>query len=156
MRDNDVPFVHQITVPNPGVGAEWRLTASGQGTLRVVAARALLTTSAVVANRLAALTISDGTDLFATIPAPAAITASKAGIVSTMAGAPSVGATDGPLLYPSPTDGWVLLPGWSIGSLTAGLDVGDQWSAIRMYVVEYPTGPKSRYTPDVVVIGEDR
>lgn len=154
MRNQDVAFLKQVTIANPAVGLEWRHTAPGHGIQRIVALRAVITTSAAVANRLPALVLSDGTDDFATIPAPAAVAASLSGVVSTVPGAPSVGAAGGPLLYPSPTDGWTLLPGWSLRTATGAIDAGDQWSAIRLWVVEYPTGPGTRQTPDVATIFE--
>lgn len=154
VNQSDVPFLKQVTQAAPAVGADWRYTGPGQGIQRIVAMRGVLTTSAAVANRLVSLVLSDGTFDYATVPSPAAITASKSGVVSTVPGAPSVGAADGPLLYPSPTDGWLLLPGWSIRASTTAIDVGDQWSAVQLWVVEYPTGPFSRQTPDLAAIYE--
>lgn len=155
MNGNDVAFLKQVRVDNPAAGADWRHTCPGQGVQRIVALRAVLATSVAVANRLPSLVISDGTDDFATIPAGAAIAASLSGVVSTLPGAPSVGAAGGPLLLPSPTDGFVLLPGWSIRSSTALIDVADQWGSICLWVVEYPTGPTTRQTPDVPTIFEN-
>lgn len=154
MNQSDVPFLKPYTVTNPAVATDWTHRCPGHEIHRVLAVRAVLTTDANVANRLPALTINDGTDTFATIPAPAAITASKTGQVSTVAGAPSVGATDGPLLWAAPTDGWLLLPGWGLTVVTAAIQAADQWSAIRLWVVAYPTGGQSRQTPDVTAIYE--
>lgn len=156
MQNADVAYLKQVTVTAPAAGADWRHTCPGQGIHRVVAMRAVLTTSAAVANRAVALVLSDGTDDFATIPAGAAIAASQTGVVATIPGAPAVGAANGPLLLPSPTDGFLLLPGWSLRTATGLIDVGDQWSAIRLWVVEYPTGPTTRQTPDVPTIYEPR
>lgn len=156
MQNADVAYLKQVTIANPAAGADWRHTCPGQGVHRVVAMRAVLTTSAAVANRAVALVLSDGTDDFATIPAGAAIAASQTGVVSTIPGAPGVGATNGPLLLPSPTDGFLLLPGWSLRTATGAIDVADQWSAVRLWVVEYPTGPTTRQTPDVPTIYEPR
>lgn len=156
MRDSDVPFLRPVTIPAPAVNTDWRVTCPGQGIWRIQALRASLATSAAVANRQVSLVLSDGTADFATVPASAAITASKTGVVSTIPGAPSLGVADGPLLFPAPTDGWLLLPGFSLRAVTANLDATDQWSAVQLWVVEYPTGPKDRFTPDVPVIVEAR
>lgn len=156
MQYADVAFPKQVRVDNPAAGADWRYTCPGQGIQRVVAMRAVLTTSAAVANRAVALVLSDGTDDFATIPSGAAIAASQTGVVSSIPGAPTVGAANGPLLLSAPTDGFLLLPGWSLRTATALIDVADQWSAVRLWVVEYPTGPTTRQTPDVPTIFEPR
>lgn len=156
MNANEVPYLRPVTVPNPAVGADWRHTGPGQGVQRVVALRALLTASAAVANRLVSLVLSDGTDDFAASPLTTAVTAGLAVPVSTFPGAQAGGALTTVLTAAAPTDGWMLLPGWSIRAATTALDVGDQWSAIRLWVVEYPTGPSMRRTPDVPTFDEPR
>lgn len=149
MRNQDAPFIRQITVPNPAAGADWRFTSDGQGNRRIIAYRAILTASAAVANRIPAFVLSDGQDDFATIPTTQAITAAQAAIFSAINGSGLVTQAGGPILVPSPTDGWLLLPGWSLRTVTAAIDVADQWSAIKLLVVEYPIGPTTRETPDV-------
>lgn len=156
MNANEVPYLRLVTVTQPAAGADWRHTAPGQGIQRVVAARALLTASAAAANRLVSLVLSDGTDDYAIAPTTTAITATLAVPVSTFPGAQAGGAVTTALTAPSPSDGWMLLPGWSLRTVTAALDAGDQWSAIRLWVVEYPTGPTRRRTPDVAVFDEPR
>jgi hypothetical protein len=145
----DVQYVRGIQVLPPAAGAEFSVTAPGQGTWRVVALSAVLTASAAVANRLPALTWNTSDGMVASSPATAAVTAALSTRFSALAGAIGAGVAAGPQLWATPTDGFVLLPGHSLASVTAGLDAADQWSAIRLLVVEYPTGPNIRLTPDV-------
>ena len=59
-------------------------------------------------------------------------------------------------LLSAPAEGILLLPGWTLRSNTEAIDVGDQYSLIRGLVVEYPTGPTLRQTPDVYTIIEEK
>lgn len=152
----DVPYLRQRGVAAPAAGADWTYSCPGQGLQRIVALRALFTASAAVANRLPSLVLSDGTDDYAASTVGTAITAGLASPVTTWPGASSFGPAAGPLGIPAPTDGWLLLPGWSIRTVTAAIDVADQWSAIFLWVVEYPTGPVSRTTPDVYAFTEPK
>lgn len=114
----------------------------------------LLTTSAAVANRLPSLQLSTSDGIVAAAPAGAAITASLATRLSSFPGAGATGVAAGPQLWATPSQGWLLLPGWSLQVVTAGIDAADQWSAIRAEIVEYPTGPNTRLTPDVTYFSE--
>lgn len=155
MFDNvDVPYVRTIPVANPAAGSDWLLTGPGQGVWRVVGFSALFTASAAVANRVPTLRLSTSDGTLATAPSGAAITAGLAVTLSSFPGAAPFGVAAGPQLFASPTDGWVLLPGWQLQVVTTAIDVADQWSAIRALVVEYPTGPNRRLTPDVYAINE--
>lgn len=154
MRDAAVPFVRTVPVASPAPGADWSLPCPGSATWRILGLRARLTTSAVAATRLPVLSWSDGTDDFSTVPPNNGITASKVGIISTFAGAPQFGAVDGPIIFASPRDGWLLQPGWSLRVNTTAIDVGDQWDKIRVVLVEYQTGAALRLTPDVYAFDE--
>lgn len=145
----DVPTLKQITVANPGAGVDWRHTCPGIALRRIIALRALFTASAAAANRVPTLVLSDGSDDFAASGVATAITANQATAVSTFSGAPAAGLQTGAFTIAAPTDGWLLLPGWSLRAVTAALDAGDAWTAIRLWVVDYPTGPTWRLTPDV-------
>lgn len=150
----DVPFVQSRQLPNPIAGSDWAITAPGHGIWRVTALSALFTASAAVANRIPTLRLSTSDGVVATAPGGAAITAGLATTLSFFPGTAPSGAAGGPQLWAAPNDGWILLPGWTLSPLTAGIDVGDQWSAIRFALTEYPTGPNVRTTPDVAYFTE--
>lgn len=152
----DVPFLKQVPIASPAVGTDWRHICPGQGIQRIVAIRALFTAAAVAVTRLPALVLSDGSDDYASVPANAGVTTGLATLFSTFPGAVGAGVAAGPQLWSAPTDGWLLLPGWSLRTVTAAIDAGDQWSAIRIWLAEYPTGPEVRITPDVHTFTEPK
>jgi hypothetical protein len=118
--------------------------------------RARLTTSAAGFNRTPAFVVSDGNNDVAQSGANNILAVSSVGIYTSFPGAGASGSGNAGFIIESPTDGWVLLPGWSIRSSVASIDGGDQWDQVRLWVIEYPTGPTLRRTPDVGVIEELR
>lgn len=147
--NTDVPFVRPVQIPSPAAGADFTVTAPGQGIWRVVGLTAVLTTSAAVANRIPSLVINGSDGRLAQLVGTASLAASLAATWGTFPGAVAVAGAVSLHQWPMPTDGVVLLPGFSLASLTAAIDAADQWSLIRALVVEYPTGPTWRTTPDV-------
>ncbi len=145
----DAPLVRGLVVANPAAGADFTITAPGHGTLRVTGLRALFTASAAVANRIPSLIVSTGDGDVIVSPSGAAITAGLAVSLSAYEGSAPSGAAAGPQLWGFPSAGVTLLPGWRLRASTAAIDVGDTWTLIRASVVEYPTGPNVRLTPDV-------
>lgn len=126
-----------ILVPTPSVGAEWSTTVPAGVTWEVLAFRHTLTTSAVVANRIPTIRVrdQDGNTLMRFAP-PAVVTAN---VGTPMTYAAGIGG-DRPLsenvsLFPPPFV--TLSSGYTIGSLTSALDVGDAYSAIVVTVREW-------------------
>lgn len=156
MNSNDVPLIREFIVANPAPGADWTFLPPGQATYRIMSLRAVLTASAAVANRLTTLSITDGETTWAFMPGATAITAGLTVAVETYPGAAQHGSLAAGLVLASPTDGWILRPNWRIVAATTAIDVGDQWSAIRVQAMEYPTGPLTRHTPDVYAFTEPR
>lgn len=150
----DVPLVQARRLPNPGAGLDWAITAPGHGIWRVSALSALFTASVAVANRIPTLRVVTSDGVVAAAPAGAAITAGLSVTLSSFPGAGPTGAAAGPQLWATSDEGWLLLPGWSLSPLTAGIDVADQWSNISFALTEYPTGPNVRITPDVTAFTE--
>jgi len=124
-----------IVVPNPTVGHDWTYAFSGPSWYYFHFGMATLVTSAVVANRGVSLAVTytgikvGGFNAVITEPAsqffpycfsPVANVASNGGVVCV------------------PTPDWFLLKdGMTVGTATVALDVGDQWSAIALYVEEF-------------------
>lgn len=154
MGPNDVPYLRPFVIPDPVAGSEWTHTCPGQGIHRIVALRAIFTAAVAVANRSITLVLSDGASDIAQSGASTLVTATTVARVSTFPAAPSSGLLSGVLTIAAPNDGWVLLPGWSLRSLVDSIQAADQWSTIRLWVAEYPTGPTQRRTPDVYTIDE--
>lgn len=120
-------------VANPAAGADWSQSVPAGHLWQLLGVTATLTTSAAVANRAVALVLGDGTNPFLTIPAPAVQAASLAGVYSWAGegGGYAVGVRQ---LAPLP--GLTLPPAWTLGSSTLLVDVGDQWSAVRLLLLD--------------------
>lgn len=120
-------------VAAPAAGADWSQTIPAGHLWRPFSVTAQLLTSAAVANRQAVLVLGDGTNTFAFLSAPA-VQAASTTVVYTWADISTVLALGARQLAPlSDID---LPPGWTIGVATALLDVADQWSAIRLGVID--------------------
>ena len=116
-----------VAVGNPAAGADWAFNVIS--TLTLVGVAALLTTSAVVANRTVQLTIADnGGHRVYSSPFSGNQAASNAERYSWGAGLALSGA-GGSNSCPTPS-GLVVGAGWTIATFTGALDVGDQWSNI--------------------------
>lgn len=133
-----------IEVAAPAAGADWTQTVPGRAFWRVLFARAQLVTDATVASRLAGVRITDGSRSIFDAVLSAAISASTTTIVnwsdSAITNAGVVRTTITPNQVSVTMPELFLLPGFQIQSLTAALQAGDQWSAVRLWVEEYDTG----------------
>lgn len=156
MIDQNLQYLRVISVVQPAVGTEWVQAAPGQGFWRVLGLRFVLITDANVANRAVSLILDDQTDSLIQIPAGAVQINGVTQPYSLFPGSPSAALAGAPWLLPSPTDGLVLMPGFRLRSSTAAIQVGDQYSAIRLYVEELPVGPDRRVIPTVPTISPER
>jgi len=136
-------WAQAVTIGNPAAGTDWSQTVPTNARWELVAASALLTTSAVVANRQPRLIADDGATPVFEAASPVAITAGLAIRESWGAGAGGPVSADiltgGAVSSGLPND--LYLPaGFRVRSATGAIDVGDQWSAIRLYVREWIEG----------------
>lgn len=130
-------LVRTVPVANPAAGADWIATPPQGCAWELLHVKAILQTSAVVANRGPVVRLRDnaGLDLDA-YPAAAVVAASltveqgwEAGLGAAVTAILNVSSmSEPPPLVP--------LAG-SVRSLTANLDVGDQWSGIVLTVREW-------------------
>lgn len=150
----DVPYIKAVQVTQPAAGAEFSLTAPGQGLWRIVSLRAQFVASAAVATRIPSLILGTSDGGVAEFGSTGTITAGQTHRYSSFSGSPNMAGAGNLHLWAFPTDGALLLPGWTLTSSTEAIDVGDQWSIVRALVVEYPTGPALRLTPDVPYFAE--
>lgn len=156
MIDQDLQYLRVVPVAPPAPGQEWSIAAPGQGYWRILAARWVLVTDANVANRHVSLLLDDQTDVLAGLPAGAVQAAGLTQSYSLFPGSPPGALAGAPWLLPAPTDGLVLMPGFRVRSSTVAIQVGDQYSAIRLYVEELPTGPRRRVIPTVPTVTTER
>lgn len=122
-----------VAVPQPAAGADWTLTIPAGHVYRLLSLYAVLASSAVVATRVARLAFTDGARTFLDLSAGASQVAS---LTRRYAWLPSVGpsAVGSGILSALPDV--ALGAGWTIASLTDAIDVGDQWSAIVLNVLD--------------------
>lgn len=143
----NVPYQKLATIPNPAAGADFAITAPGQGFWRVLSLAFRLVTSAAVANRTVTLVADDGTSVFFRTNASIQQAAGATVDYGAFAGASSGGFAGVVGVEPLSQDGIWLQPGWRLRSVTGAIDVLDQYSAIAALVEEYPNGPDTEWTP---------
>lgn len=132
-----------VDVPAPSAGANASFLVDGAWYARVLAARARLTTSAVVANRFLSLDYVDARGTVrASSGASVAVPASQTNVQHDWAwnrGASSSGsgaATASPLLSA------FCPPGFTIRFTVSGIDVGDTLTVLSLWLEKFPTGYK--------------
>lgn len=130
-------------VAAPAVGTDFQITVNDGGVWRVRAIEATLTASAVAANRFPQLRIDDQSTRSMLIAAGAATIANGVTTYSWLLGFPVTMAAVEAGLVCIPLVDHVLHQGWRIGPVTAGRDVGDQWSAISITIERIFTPPKT-------------
>jgi len=128
--------LRSVIVANPAAGADWSLTVPASARWRLQSWSAIFTASATVANRQVRARLGDGVQVTWSGQAQASIVASQVAQVS--AGQSQATSTLIATEINAPLPGQVILPGnFTVSTLTAGIQVGDQWSAIRVEVEEW-------------------
>jgi hypothetical protein len=124
-----------IPISNPKVGQEWIYTHSGPSWFVIASAVAFFTTSAVVANRGVNIQVKYTGILCGAFASVLQQTASQT-LNYTISPASQSIASSGlvPIVIP---DSYVIKDAMTIGTVTSSIDVGDQWSAIALYVYEF-------------------
>jgi hypothetical protein len=132
-----------VDVPQPGAGAAASFLVDGPWSVRVIAARARLTTSAAVANRFVSLDYVDArSNVRASSGASVAVPASQTNqqhewhYNRAAASSGSGAATASPLLFA------FLPPGMTVRFTVANVDAADQLSGLTLWVEKWPTGPR--------------
>lgn len=129
-----------VKVTTPAAGADWTYTLPAGYFYRIVGGSALFTTSAVVANRFAALQVTDGVNVLYTVPNPNAIvttlavalTYSQAGVTAYVAGTKPNGNVPAPSVW--------LPPGYIVSSYTSNIDVSDTYTKVVLWLEQLDFG----------------
>jgi hypothetical protein len=124
----------------PTAGTDFKITVPGQSVWEIVAITALLTPSAVVANRAPVLTVTDGSSTVTKIGPPAVVVAATATTFGWLEDGPTSGATTVGAIQNVKIPGFMLGPGWTIGPVTGAIDVGDTWTNVVLTVIEVFVG----------------
>jgi hypothetical protein len=128
--------IRSVAGTTPAAGAELSDTVPTGARWELIAIVATLTTSAVVANRTPVLLLDDGANVVWRVGSAQTQAASTTESYSFGQGTARSGTNPSAVVDILPNRG-ALLAGWRIRTLTAGIDVGDQYSAIRYWVREW-------------------
>lgn len=134
---HNLPAHDRIRVTAPAAGANWSFTNTDGGILILRAVTFLFTTSAVAANRIVGLKVTTDQDTWLNTSTGLAQIASLAVPYSAFAGSESAAISTAGVALPWRDDGVLIGRGDTIASVTAAIDVGDQYSAIVMDVLRY-------------------
>jgi len=129
-------WLHQVVVASPVAGSDWLLTVPAGVRWRLKHVVAILVASAAASNRIPVLRIGlAAASNLVDMPAPSTITASQNVVLTWGEGLVSASVAGNQVQsLPAET---ILLPGGTIGTSTAGLLAGDQWSGIGVNVEEW-------------------
>lgn len=131
----------RVTIPNPAPGADWSFPLPGGSAWRLLSLVGLLTTSAVVANRVVKFQTLDGAAVFNTVGLPFTQGQSVAQVYC-LSSYPPFAISSSPstpigVAYPN----WFLPAGYIIRAATGLIDVADQWSQLEGLFEEVDLGP---------------
>jgi hypothetical protein len=143
----NVPYLKAKAVASPAAGAEFTITAPGEGLWRIISLAFTVTTDATVSNRSVGLFVDDGTSVVWRSVAAAVQTATLAWDYCAFAGAGNSDNTGSSNYFPLPDGGLLLPAGWRLRSSTNNLQAADAYSAIAAFVEEYPNGPATEWQP---------
>lgn len=129
------PVVYDVVrVTQPAAGADPVIVVPGNQVWQVLSVTGILTADAVVANRRPTLIIDDQTTTVAQVATGIVTVASQATRYSFVNGYDlETGAAGAAVSDPFMADN-VLPSGWRVRFSTLGLDPGDQWSQLAVWV----------------------
>lgn len=150
----NTPRAYARTFDAPAVGLDFNIVPDTAATWLVRSIAATLVTGANVGTRSAILTADNGSTVwFRSSPG-----ATQANGISRFYGgyAGSAGASSqgSAVMWGLPSDGLWLPQGHRLRSAVENIDPADQWSAVTLFIVEFPTGPASQYWPITPLFSE--
>lgn len=129
-------FVHTVAITQPAAGAEWTVTVPTNLRWRPLAAAAVLTTAAAVANRVPDVQLDDGANVYFVGVPNQSIPAATPARVSYAQQIPAAAANVTDVMVQL-AEAAVLMAGHRISSLTRNIQAADQYSAIFLSVEEW-------------------
>lgn len=141
-----------ISQPAPAAGKEWSFTTGGFGLTQILSATVQLVTSAQVPKRAPGISITDGDGkVLLVLTSAAEFAAALTRRISVVEGvAPNVLTASGPAVINIPP--LLLERGYSINSVTEGLQTEDQYGELTLWVEEFeedPVHPLAEIAADV-------
>jgi hypothetical protein len=123
--------IASLAVGNPSAGADWVFTNASTQRFLCNFVCATLAAANSGSARTVTLQISDGANNMALIDCPTTQAINTTVTYSGMSGGFSGGTAGLHLYWPLPTS-VMIGTNWKIGTITGGIQAGDQWSAIRL------------------------
>ena len=145
-----------IRVPNPAAGVDWAHTFTGAFVRRIISVAATLTTSAAVANRAVRLDVTAPEGRALSIPLPAVVTATLTTALTWAEGIYPVNTALFDSALSTGFEGMVMPPGFTIGTVSAALDVADQFSNVLIMVESWESIPWTHYQEKVAAYRGDQ
>lgn len=143
----NIPIARARTFDAPLAGANFIIQPDTAAAWLIRSIACTLITGANVGTRSAILTADNGSATwFRSSPGAtqAAALTRFYGAYNGSAGADSQGSA---VMWGLPTDGLWLPQGHRLLSAVENIDPADQWSAVTLYLLEFPTGPSEIYWP---------
>lgn len=144
-----VSYYKIVSLPAPAAGANFTLTTPGgeYWVMHNIVFR--FVASAAVANRVVHLIADDATDTYFRTVANSLVAAAGDQRFCGFDGAPQSTAVGNDVMFPLPSNGLLLPPGYRFRSSTDAIDIADQYSEIRALVQSFPQGPVDEWLPTV-------
>ena len=138
-----VGWQEPVYLPNPPAGQGWSYTVDGRYYERLLSARWIFTTDAVVANRSVRLSLSDANGtIIAEVPATGVVAAGQVVAVELVVGLSAAGVTV-PGVSAGPLPDLLVPPGWTWMARGITLDPGDTFTAVTLLVQRFPNDAAS-------------
>jgi hypothetical protein len=144
-----------VTPANPAAGAEIDITPNEAAIWVVKHLIFTFTASAAVANRQVLLRADAGGTPFYAAPSTVVQAAASADTYIGYPQAVHAAAALGIVLLPLPSEGLVLEQGWHLRTVTSGLDVADQYTAVSAIVESWPTAADLAHIPAGLWVEQD-
>jgi len=124
----------------PAAGAEWEIDVPGAVTWEVLAVTMGFVASVAVANRFPSLVVDNGAISIGRFPLySGAITAGNVPAITAAPGLVNSSQSTN-VMVTTPLPKLIVSAGWRLRSLTVNIDVGDQYGAPVLYVMEAEWG----------------
>ncbi len=125
-----------IPVSSPAAGASWTQTVPSEVFWRINSIKTFLVTESGGNPRIVKLRVSDGTNVYLSLPTTGQISSSTSRAMHWMPGVGEIDDGNDSVISPIPHD-LLLGPGEIISVGTNNITPGDQWSLIHLRVQEY-------------------
>lgn len=138
-------YPRTVVGADPAVNVEATLTVPGGVVWELLTVHIPLTTDANAANRVPTLVIDDGAIIVARYEPPSSIAATRSDRLTWSAGGVNQVRVNNDIGVALPTPPLLLLSGWRVRTLTANLQVGDNYGAPSAYVIETLPGTEGEW-----------